>query len=108
MQASQPTRAPRRGPSRTLLALNAVLLAGLGFVSLAPQADAQGDASRRRGSYAITSGELPTGTDAGVYVLDSVNQELLVVRWVSGTANPTLEVLAYRDLVSDTQSRVGR
>lgn len=108
MGASQEHDAPRRGPNRALLALNGALLVGLGFVSLAPRAEAQGEAVRRRGSYAITAGELPVGTDAGVYVLDSANQELLLVKWASGTATPALEVLAYRDLAADTQSRAGR
>lgn len=98
----------RRGLTR-LVALNAVLLGVLGLVELAPRASAQqgGEGpARPRGAYTLVGGEIQTGDSNAVYVIDSVNQEMVVLRMESGRGN--LSGVGYRDLNADLTGRTRR
>lgn len=98
----------RRGLAR-LVALNAVLLGVLGLVELAPRASAQpgGEGpARPRGAYTMVGGEIQTGNSNAVYVIDSVNQEMVVLRVESGRGN--LAGVGYRDLNADLTGRTRR
>ncbi len=93
-------RTPRSG----LIALNVVLLAVLGAVTLAPRSEAQPSSpdTRVRGEYTIVGGK--TLGDAGntIYVLDSANREMVALRW--NDSAKALEGMGYRDLVRDVNS----
>ncbi|MEQ8769149.1 MAG: hypothetical protein RIB60_01415 [Phycisphaerales bacterium] len=106
--AHQGTRARRTSPA--LLALNGALVAVLGFVTLGPDATAQGESpDRLRGEYVLVGGDIPFGNESAIYILDSANQEMVAVRWTSSSgASGKLEAIGYRDLRADTQARVGR
>lgn len=93
--------------SRTLIALNGALLATLALVTLAPSADAQRrQPARARGDYSMVAGRIVGGNAAGVYILDTVNQEMIAVRW--NQANKSLEGVGFRDLTRDVQLNPGR
>ncbi len=100
---------PRR-TSRALLALNGALIALLGFVTLGPDANAQGESrDRLRGEYVLVGGDIPFGNENAIYILDSANQEMVAVRWTSSSgAAGKLEAIGYRDLAADAEARIGR
>ena len=91
---------------RALVALNACLLVALALVSVAPRATAQAGVRRPPGTYTIIGGEPPGGNANAVYVLDSSNRELVVVRWNNSTN--TLEGVGYRDLSADAIAEPNR
>jgi len=89
----------RSRQTRALVALNAGLLAVLALVTAVPRADAQAGVRRPPGTYALVGGEPPGGNANAVYVLDSANRELIVLRW-NNSINQ-LEGIGYRDLRTD-------
>jgi hypothetical protein len=90
-----------------LIAVNAVLLALLGAVSLSPPARAQRAGNARTpGAYTMVSGRITGSTPHAVYLVDSTNQELLTLLWNQSSRG--LEVIAYRDVNADTQAVTGR
>lgn len=91
--------------SRALIALNAALLAVLGVVVLAPRADAQRAGGRPRGEYIMVAGEFVGGSAAAIYVMDTVNQEMVAVEWDNGQRG--LAAIGYRDLAADSQAAPG-
>lgn len=98
-----------RKPARRtgLVALNLLLLAVLGAVTLAPRLEAQSmrgefQNPRVRGEYAIVGGDTLGETSSTVYVLDSANRELVALRWNESTKS--LEGVGFRDLVRDANS----
>lgn len=100
---------PRRRGTTALLAVNVALVAALAWVEFGPVALAQvgADASARpRGEYTLVGGEIQTGNSDAVYVIDSVNQEMVVLRWVDG--QNILDGIGYRDLDADVQGRPRR
>ena len=96
----------RRNQTRALIGLNAVLLVVLGAVTLTPSADAQSSTNRPPGVYTVIGGELSSGNANGVYVLDSANRELILLRW--DNSRNTVEGLGYRDLNSDVNAEPTR
>ncbi len=95
----------RSGLGRGLLALNVALLVGLGLVSLAPFAGAQGGAgqgSRALGEYSVVGGATIGGVSSVIYVLDTANRELIALSWNDSTKS--LEGVGYRDLSQDSSS----
>lgn len=73
---------------RALLTLNGVLLGFLALIALAPGAPAQSGQPRAQGSpgrapgvYLVVSGRTQGSVTDGIYVLDSTNQELMVLEW---------------------------
>ncbi len=90
---------PRRN---ALVVLNAVLLAALAILIIAPKAKAQLDTDapqRARGDYTIVGGETSSGNSNALYILDTSNRELIAVRW--DQSNKRLDGLGYRDLSRD-------
>ena len=97
-----------RGINRGLVALNVGLLAVLATVAIGTGANAQNASGRARGAYAIVGGDISYGNSNAFYVLDSVNQELLALRWESRGPTGDLMIIGRRDLEGDANARVGR
>lgn len=93
------THTKRNGPRRGLLTLNALLLAALGAVTLAPSADAQNATPRARGEYSLVGGGVTGGNANAVYVLDSANRELIALLW--DNSRRQINGIGYRDLAND-------
>lgn len=92
---------------RNLLILNGALLGALALVTLAPSAGAErGQPARARGDYSMVAGRVVGGNAAGIYILDTVNQEMIAVRW--NQANKAIEGVGFRDLTRDAQQNPGR
>lgn len=90
-----------------LVALNVVLLAVLGVVSIVPGLEAQSmrgspQVPRVRGEYAVVGGQTMGDTASTIYVLDSANRELVSLRWNESTKS--IEGVGFRDLVRDANS----
>lgn len=84
---------------RGLIALNGVLLGLLVIVTLAPGASAQTKAKRPKGQYAMVDGRVQGVTEAGIFVFDTANQEMIALRW--DRSRKTLQPLGFRDVASD-------
>lgn len=96
--------APRR---RWLVATNLVLAAGIVVAATTLPATGRQNANRVRGQYTLLAGEIRSGGDAsGIYIIDSVNEEMVVVRWDDNRG--VLAGLDYRSLSVDTERRPGR
>ncbi|MBX3322537.1 MAG: hypothetical protein KF757_06060 [Phycisphaeraceae bacterium] len=91
--------------NRGLVVLNLALLAILGAVTLVPQATAQ-NANRGRGEYTMVAGDLDTGSSEGVYIIDSVNAEMIVLRW--NNSRRVLEGIGFRSLQDDSKAPIRR
>jgi len=90
-----------------LVVLNLALLGVLGAVSFSPMADAQSAKSangttRARGEYSIVGGATIGGVSSVIYVLDTINRELIALNWNDSTKS--LEGVGYRDLSLDAKS----
>jgi DUF917 family protein len=90
-----------RSTIRALLVLNAALLLVLAAVTFSPTADAQGQ-GRARGDYVMVGGNAPGTTSAAVYIVDAINQEMIVVSYNQNTK--ALDGVAYRNLAADAQT----
>ncbi len=93
---SKTSRGQPASALRALVALNAALLVLLAVVTFAPAADAQG---RRRGIFTMVGGGVQGSTSSAVYVVDTVNQELMVLTYSQATKR--LDGLGYRNLAAD-------
>jgi hypothetical protein len=82
--------------TRALLALNAALLVLLAVVTFAPTADAQ---VRARGRYAMVAGGVSGSMSSAVYIIDTVNQELIAVNYEHNTKR--LIGIGHRNLTAD-------
>lgn len=91
-------RLPRR-----LLLLNAGLLGVLGAMSWMGEAEAFQARPRADGEYLMTAGELQAGSAPAVYIIDTANQEMVVVKW--DERNRRTELLGYRDLNADSSNQ---
>ncbi|MHC4217285.1 MAG: hypothetical protein ACYSU7_02405 [Planctomycetota bacterium] len=91
-------RSPRRSGSNTraLLVLNAALLVLLAVVTFAPAADAQG---RARGRYAMVAGGVPGSLGSVVYIVDTVNRELIALDYEHNTKR--LKGVGHRNVAAD-------
>jgi hypothetical protein len=87
---------------RSLLVLNVALLVILGIVTFAPSAEAQ---QRPRGDYTMVGGQVPGMDGAAVYIVDVINQEMMVVAYTQSTKK--LEGVGYQNLGLDA-ARMGR
>ncbi|KAA0214002.1 MAG: hypothetical protein DYG94_02970 [Leptolyngbya sp. PLA3] len=96
----------RTRQNRGLIALNLLLLAVLGAVTLPPIASAQNQRGRTRGEYTMVGGELDVGGSDAVFIVDSANAEMIVLRWENGRRR--LEGVGFRDLDLDSRADVGR
>lgn len=99
----QPTS---RRLSPGLLAVNAALLLGLALVASSPSAVADRQPTRARGVYTMVNGAIQGGNSDAIYIVDSANQEMVVVRWNDGRSS--LEGIGYRNLSGDAQAQPGR
>lgn len=106
-ERSSPGPAPaRRRVSKGLVALNAALVLGLGVATLVPTASASRQPGRARGAYTMVNGAIQGGNSDAIYVVDSANQEMIVLRWNDG--RNTLEGVGYRNLMTDATAQPGR
>lgn len=94
---------------RGLVLLNVALLGTLAAVTLTPWAGAQAPMgqdrlghTRVRGEYALVGGSTLGNLASTMYILDSANRELLVLRW--NDSSKSLEGVGYRDLARDASS----
>jgi len=87
-----------------LIALNAVLLGVLGFVSLAPRVDAQA-AARTRGDYLMVAGRVNGVDGSAVYVIDSRNQEMIALSL--NNTSKALDGIGYRNIGNDARTLPG-
>ena len=90
-----------------LLGLNLALLVVLAIVAWSPRAGASSEAqpSRPRGQYLMVSGRIQGSPTSAIYVLDTINQELLAVRWNGG--NKRLVGVGYRQVSADMAAAAG-
>lgn len=90
-----------------LVGLNAALLGVLAVVTIAGTraggSTREAQPSRARGSYTMVSGAVQGDTAQAVYILDSVNQELLALRWNRNSSR--FEGIGYRSLTADAQTQ---
>ena len=86
----------RASPLRALLVLNAILVALLAAVTFSPAVNAQ---ARSRGSYAMVAGGVNNSQSSAVYVVDAINQELVVITYNGATR--TVNGINYRNLAAD-------
>ncbi|HVZ93581.1 MAG TPA: hypothetical protein VG797_03635 [Phycisphaerales bacterium] len=84
-----------------LIALNAVAIALLALVSFTPGASAeqQPRSTRGRGDYTMVSAKIQGQQESGVFIIDSSNSEMLVIKWDSGRR--AITGLGYRNLTTD-------
>jgi hypothetical protein len=90
---------------RSLVMLNGALLALIVGVNLVPQATAQ-NSTRGRGEYTMVAGGLDTGSAQGVYVIDSANAEMIVLRW--NNSRKALDGIGFRSLQDDSKAPIRR
>ena len=87
---------------RGLIGANAVLLLALALVTFAPVAEAQqrnNPNNRTPGRYTIVSGRVQGAPSSGMYVLDTVNRELVALIWNSGQKQ--FQGVGFRSLDAD-------
>jgi hypothetical protein len=96
-----PTSA-RRSRLAVLLTINGVLACAVVAGLLATRASAQpgGVGNRPHGNYLMVSGRATGVSGNLVYVVDTVNRELITLRYQR--AGGRLETIAYRNLTSDS------
>ncbi len=107
MRSQQSTSSPRRRPSSNiaaLIALNAVLIGLLAAVTFAPSVSAQ--SARVRGGYTMVAGGANNTQSSVVYIVDTVNQEMMVMTYESSTR--TVKGIAYRNLAADAANQLSR
>jgi len=94
-----PNRSVRRAAPnpRALLALNAALLILLAVVTFAPAVSAQ---ARSRGEYTMAVGGVNGLQSSALYIVDTVNQELIVLGYNPSTKR--LDGIGYRNLAADS------
>jgi hypothetical protein len=106
MHETETNDVARRGRRRSrfgLLAVNGALLLALGAVTFGPTGTAQ---VRVRGDYTMVAGGVQGANANAVYVVDTVNQEMIVVSY-----EPSLKELVgvgYRNLTTDAASLARR
>jgi len=61
---------------------------------------------RARGEYTMIAGKTSVGGNSAVYILDSVNQEMIALRWDTGRRSFT--GLGFRSLDADSKALPGR
>ena len=86
---------------RGLLAVNAVLLCVLLVTAVAPLAEAQRARRARRapGEYTMVAARAQGISEEAIYIVDSTNMEMLVVRYNRSTKR--LDFIGFRDLQND-------
>jgi hypothetical protein len=85
---------------RGLLALNAMLILVLLVVTFAPAARAQ-QGQRQRGDYLMVSARALGFPEAAVWVVDTNNQQLMVLRYDRSAKQ--LRFLGFRNMANDAR-----
>lgn len=93
-------------PNRGLIVVNLLLLGVLSAVTLPQMATAQNERTRGRGEYTMVGGELDVGGSDAVFILDSANAEMIVLRWDHSRGR--LEGVGFRDLEADSATDPNR
>ncbi len=107
MPDPQPTLIRPSRRQRVLLGANLALLAGVVVVHWAASPGrAQDGLDRGRGSYLMIGGEIQGGDSNAVYILDTINEEMIAVRW--NHSRSQLDGLGYRDVRRDAAQEGGR
>ena len=88
---------PAASSLRALLALNAALLMLLAVVAFAPAVGAQ---ARARGEYTMVAGGVNGLESSALYIVDAVNQELIVLGYNASTKR--LDGIGYRNVAADS------
>ncbi len=81
---------------RALIVLNAILLGLLAGVTFAPAAEGQ---FQGRSEYTMVAGRVNASESSAVYIVDSTNQELMVVTYNHNTKQ--VAGIGYRNLAAD-------
>jgi hypothetical protein len=89
---------------RVLVTLNIGLLMVLGLTALGPSASGQREA-RTRGQYVMVSGKADGSQADAIYIVDSANQDMIVLRWNAQTKS--LDGMGFRDLAEDSRLGTG-
>lgn len=92
----------RRRTYSNLIAINAVALAALLAVTIAPIADANNQSRRARGEYTMVSGRVQGLPESAVYIIDAANQEMLAVRF--NRSRQSIEGIGYRNMADDARA----
>lgn len=90
-----------RSPAIALIALNALLLAGIALVEFAPRAGAQA-VSRTRSSYAMTGGSIMGVSQGILYVVNETDGEIVALMW--NERAKAFQGLGYRNIAADLMS----
>lgn len=91
----------RRGRLAVLVTVNSLLACAVLAGLLSPRASAQpGGVNRPRGNYLMVSGHATGVSGNIVYIVDTVNQELLALRYQRAAGR--LDPLGYRSLAADS------
>jgi len=87
-----------------LVAVNAALALVLIGVSVSSPAWAQARAggARPRGDYTMVSGRILGAEEAGLYILDSANQEMVCLQF--DRSRQAMKFVGYRDMAADVRS----
>ena len=104
MQRRRSSNPPGRGRGSSLgglIAVNAALLGVLALVTFAPAVAAQ---ARARGAYTMVAGGVNNSQSSAVYIVDIVNQEMMVVTYDNSTRS--LQGIGYRNLTADAADLV--
>lgn len=87
---------------RWLIAANLGLGGAVVIAALATSAGGVQPAVRAPGQYTMVAGQIQGGgSAAAIYILDSINQEMIGVRW--NQSRNQLDGVDYRNLVEDAQ-----
>lgn len=109
-QGQEPSRPATKRRVFPLVIVNVVLVGVLAFVEFGPVALAQpamaDPTARPRGQYTLVGGRVQTGNANAVWVIDSANQEMVVLQWEDG--RNLIKGIGYRDLDDDAQGRSNR
>lgn len=100
-QPAQPSRGRAR-PLHALVAVNIGLAIALAAVALSPKATAQQAQNRPAGKYLLVGGKPPSGNTNAVYCIDTVNDEMVVLRW--NASRGFVEGVGYRNLADDLKA----
>lgn len=92
----------QRSRFRSLVALNAALIAALAVVTLAPAAGGQQPAAgaRARSQYTMLSGRIQGSTEAAIFIYDAGNLELIAVTYERSRRG--LQPIGFRDVNADS------
>ncbi|MBK7403178.1 MAG: hypothetical protein IPJ41_00750 [Phycisphaerales bacterium] len=90
-----------------LIAANLGLAGAAAVVWTASPALGLQPTARARGQYTMVAGEMRSGPNSSaIYIFDSVNQEMVAVRW--NESRTELDGLDYRNLDADQTKAPGR